>query len=144
MRQSDFFQIINNKMFWVAIVIWTTVAFAPFAKSDGLYELSWYTIDGGGGSSSGGPYVLMGTIGQPDAAWSSGGQYELLGGFWPGGPLCFVNFEHFARFAEYWLEEGTGSPADLFEDEYDIVDRHDLRVFVEQWLCYCPVGWPLK
>ncbi|MHC4692954.1 MAG: hypothetical protein ACYS67_09440 [Planctomycetota bacterium] len=69
MRQSGFFQIINNKMFWVAVVMWTTVTFAPFAKSNnGPYELSWYTIDGGGSRSSGGPYVLTGTIGQTEAA----------------------------------------------------------------------------
>ena len=110
----------------------------------GDYDISWYTIDGGGGRSTGGPYTLMGTIGQPDAAYSSGGNYELLGGFWPGGPLCFVDFEHFARFAEYWLEEGTGSPADLFVDPDNEVNWLDLRVFVEQWLCYCPTGWPLK
>ena len=63
------------------------------AQTGGDYEIIWSTIDGGGGQSSGGPYTLTGTIGQPDAAWSSGGQYELLGGFWPGGPLCFVDFE---------------------------------------------------
>ncbi len=106
------------------------------------YSISWHTIDGGGGQSSGGPYMLTGTIGQPDAAYSAGGNYELLGGFWPGGPLCFVNFEHFARFAEYWLEPGAGLPADL--DQLNGVNGVDLRLFVEQWLCYCPVGWPLK
>ncbi|MHC4621384.1 MAG: hypothetical protein ACYTEQ_26885, partial [Planctomycetota bacterium] len=52
------------------------------AQSGGPYELSWSTIDGGGGRSSGGRYVLVGTIGQPDAAYSAGGPYELLGGFW--------------------------------------------------------------
>lgn len=114
------------------------------AQTAGQYKLTWSTIDGGGGRSSGGPYTLMGTIGQPDAAWSSGGQYELLGGFLPGGPLCFVDFESFARFAEYWLEPGTGSPADLYEDEDNMVNYLDLRVFVEEWLCYCPTGWPLK
>lgn len=112
------------------------------------YELTWSTIDGGGGQSSGGPYVLTGTIGQPDAAWSSGGQYELLGGFWPGGPLCFVDFEHFARFAEHWLEPDCNElnnwcgGAD-FEPDGD-VDFVDLERFVAEWLCYCPVGWPLK
>ncbi len=110
----------------------------------GQYELSWYTIDGGGGRSNGGPYSLMGTIGQPDAAYSKGGNYELLGGFWPGGPLCFVDFEHFARFAEQWWLTGIGLPADLYEDLDNKVNEHDLRVFVEQWLCYCPKGWPLK
>jgi hypothetical protein len=108
------------------------------------YELSWYTIDGGGGRSSGGDFTLTGTIGQPDAAWSKGGNYELLGGFWPGGPLCFVDFEHFARFADYWLLTGTGMPADLHEDIYNIVNKLDLKVFVDYWLCYCPADWPLK
>jgi hypothetical protein len=114
------------------------------AQSSGPYELSWYTIDGGGGRSSGGQYSLIGTIGQPDAAWSSSGNYELLGGFLPGGPLCFVNFEHFAKFAQHWLETGTGLPADLYEDKYNIVNGLDLRVFVDYWLCYCPADWPLK
>ena len=108
----------------------------------GQYEISWYTIDSGGGTSSGGQYVLAGTIGQPDAAYSTGGQYELLGGFWPGGPLCVVDFHHFARFADYWLETGTGLPADLYED--DIVDYFDLEAFVDEWLTYCPYDWPLR
>jgi hypothetical protein len=112
------------------------------ATAIGEYELSWYTIDGGGGRSSGGPYKLLGTIGQPDAAWSSGGNFELLGGFLPGGQLCSVNFESFAKFAEYWRDTGAGLPADLHVD--DVVDKLDLRVFVDLWLCYCPADWPLK
>jgi hypothetical protein len=117
----------------------------PVASTEsGEYDINWYTIDGSGGQSSGGPYVLTGTIGQPDAAWSSGGNYELLGGFWPGGPLCFVDFEHFARFSELWLVTGTDLPADLFEDEFNIVNGLDLQVFVDYWLCYCPNDWPLK
>ena len=108
------------------------------------YEISWYTVDGGGGVSSSEQYGLTGTAGQADAGYSAGGQYEVLGGFWPGGPLCIVDFESFARFAEYWLEMGAGLPADLYEDEYDIVDGFDLQVFVEQWLYYCPLDWPLR
>ena len=46
------------------------------------YAIDWFTIDGGGGQSSGGTYTLQGTIGQPDAATSSGGRYTLHGGFW--------------------------------------------------------------
>jgi hypothetical protein len=46
------------------------------------YSIDWYTIDGGGGTSSGGPYTLTGTIGQPDAGVHSGGSYTLVGGFW--------------------------------------------------------------
>jgi hypothetical protein len=114
------------------------------SNANGQYELSWHTIDGGGGRSSSGPYELVGTIGQPDAAWSRGGNYELLGGFWSGGPLCFVDFKHFARFAEQWWLTGVGLPADLYDDGFNKVDYLDLRVFVEEWLCYCPAGWPLK
>jgi hypothetical protein len=91
---------------------------------------------------SGGQYVLTGTIGQSDAGYSAGGQYELLGGFWPGGPLCFVDFEDFALFAQYWLQEGPDLPADLYED--NTVDYLDLDVFVYEWLYYCPYTWPLK
>ena len=46
-------------------------------------------------------------------AVAAGGNYELLGGFWPGGPLCTIDFEHFARFAQYWFETGPDLPADL-------------------------------
>jgi hypothetical protein len=54
--------------------------------ASGDYKLSWYTIDSGGGRSMGGTHTLTGTIGHPDAAYSAGGNYELLGGFWTGGP----------------------------------------------------------
>jgi len=110
--------------------------------SSGQYELSWSTIDGGGGTSSGGPYTLTGTIGQPDAGAMSGGGYELLGGFWPGGPLCLVEFEDYARFANYWLDSGSGLPGDL-DGDLD-VDFDDLKLFVDEWLYSCPYDWPLK
>jgi hypothetical protein len=124
----------------VRIIIILLFAFETLQA--GEYEISWSTIDGGGGVSSGGQYILTGTIGQHDATYSAGGNYELLGGFWPGGPLCTVDFYHYARFAEYWLQSGTGLPADLYED--GIVDSLDLELFVNEWLYYCPYGWPLK
>jgi hypothetical protein len=108
----------------------------------GDYEITRHTIDGGGGTSSGGQYIVSGTIGQHDAAYSQGGDYELLGGFWPGEPLCTVEFEDFARFAEYWLESGPDLPADLDGD--GSVDAGDLENFVYEWLYYCPYTWPLR
>ncbi len=71
---------------------------APAASS---YNLSWYTIDGGGAMNvSGGGYSLNGTIGQPDAGVLSGSGYTLVGGFWGGAainyniylPLVLKNF----------------------------------------------------
>ncbi len=48
------------------------------------YGIPWWTIDGGGGASSGGSYAVTGTIGQPDAGTMTGGPFTLVGGFWPG------------------------------------------------------------
>jgi hypothetical protein len=54
----------------------------------GEYDLSWWTVDGGGQTfSSGGGYTLGGTAGQPDAGTLSGGEYTLGGGFWGGGAV---------------------------------------------------------
>ena len=50
------------------------------------YDLSWWTVDGGGTTnSSGGSYTLGSTIGQPDASVWQGGEYTLAGGFWGSG-----------------------------------------------------------
>ena len=57
---------------------------ASLALAAAAYDLSWWTVDAGGGASSGGPYVLQGTLGQPDAGTLSGGPYVLQGGFWGG------------------------------------------------------------
>jgi hypothetical protein len=48
----------------------------------GGFAISWWSVDGGGGSSQGGPYTLRGTVGQPDAGRLSGGEYRLESGFW--------------------------------------------------------------
>jgi len=57
------------------------------------YNLDWWTVDGGGATSStGGSYSLDGTMGQPDAGTSSGGTYTLAGGFWGGEPST-VNYQ---------------------------------------------------
>lgn len=59
------------------------------AQSGGDYDLSWATVDGGGGTfSTGGFYSLGGTAGQPDAGLSTGGAYALGGGFWGGGVVA--------------------------------------------------------
>jgi hypothetical protein len=62
------------------------------------YAIDWFTIDGGGGTSTGGVFAVSGTIGQPDAGTMGGGAYSLVGGFWgivalqtPGAPLLTVS-----------------------------------------------------
>lgn len=62
------------------------------------YSIDWDTIDGGGGSSTGGVFSVSSTIGQPDAGGPmTGGIYSLTGGFWafyalqtPGAPYLWV------------------------------------------------------
>jgi hypothetical protein len=59
-------------------------------QSGSGYDLSWYTIDGGGAMfSTGGSYSLGGTAGQPDAGLLTGGGYSLLGGFWGGAAPAY-------------------------------------------------------
>jgi len=75
------------------------------------YSIDWFTVDGGGGASAGGAYVLCGTIGQPDAGESSGGDYSISGGFWavtvagPTEPIPILQVQQGARATVilYWL-----------------------------------------
>jgi hypothetical protein len=58
---------------------------APLALSAADYSITSFTIDGGGGASTGGQFSLTGTIGQPEAGVLSGGQFTLQSGFWGAG-----------------------------------------------------------
>src|SRR5262245_8823482 len=45
------------------------------------FNIEWFAIDGGGGTSTGGDYALAGSIGPMDAAMMAGGDYGLVSGF---------------------------------------------------------------
>ena len=89
----------------LSISQWSVVrgpwSFAFCFRASGQFSIDWQTIDGGGGTSTGGVYSVSGTIGQSDAgATMTGGQYSLDGGFWsiigavqtPGAPrLTIIN-----------------------------------------------------
>ena len=68
------------------------------AELDQVYDLSWWTVDGGGGALSGsgpaGTYTLTGTAGQPDSGVLKGGDYVLGGGFWGGGEVPGPEYEY--------------------------------------------------
>lgn len=67
----------------IALVIIAALSSDAIAQIGSGYNLSWSTIDGGGGQSSAGDYSLHGSIGQSDAHFGlSGGGYTLSGGFW--------------------------------------------------------------
>jgi hypothetical protein len=85
-----------------------------FAQS---YSIDWSTIDGGGGTSTGGVYSVSGTIGQPDAgATLSGGNYSVDGGFWsfaavvqtPGAPLLSIRVTAPNTVVVSWPSPSTG------------------------------------
>ena len=64
--------------------------------SPGALSIPWYTVDGGGGTSTGGGYTVSGTAGQPDAGLLTGGEYRLGGGFWGGGEVVLApGFEYY-------------------------------------------------
>jgi len=71
----------------LAAVLLLFLAVVVYAQVGG-YDLSWYTLDGGGTTSAqGGGYALNGTIGQPDAGvHTGGGGYAVSGGFWTSAP----------------------------------------------------------
>ena len=62
----------------------TLLASDARAQSGGGYDLTWWTIDGGGITfATGGAFNLGGTAGQPDASSElAGGAFRLTGGFW--------------------------------------------------------------
>ncbi len=87
---------------YLAIAILGAALVLPRAVQAQNYSINWYTIGGGGGTSTGtsgtNTYSISGTIGQPATATMSGGNYSLTGGFWsilavvqtPGSPLLNI------------------------------------------------------
>jgi hypothetical protein len=80
------------------LLLFSTVIHQPSISAQ-TYSLPWHTMDGGGGTSTGGVYRVTGTIGQPDAGGPlTNGQYAVTGGFWalpqavqtPGAPTLSI------------------------------------------------------
>ncbi len=89
----------------------------------GQYSIDWSTIDGGGGTSTGGVYTVSGTIGQPDAGTMGGGQFTLAGGFWPGmvvpstgeAPALFIQWSGDSLLIS-WSPESPGFDLEAADD----------------------------
>ena len=76
-------RIMLSRLVIALIMVLMLAVMVAYAQS-GSYDLSWNTIDSGGGQSIGNGYTLAGTIGQADAGATSGNEYTLIGGFWAG------------------------------------------------------------
>ena len=121
------------------------------AASAQSFDLSWYTVDGGGATfSTGGDFELGGTIGQPDAGAMSGGDFRLVGGFWAVavptcGCLSDVNNDgsrdglDVQGFVDCLMAVGTNCVcADV--DGLEGLDFNDVSVFVDDLIigATCP------
>jgi len=80
------------------LAITAVVCFAAVSIRAQNFSIDWFTIDGGGGASTGGVYSVSGTVGQTDAGVMASQQFSIIGGFWsavhliqtPGAPLLRV------------------------------------------------------
>jgi len=70
----------------VRVIVWTLVLCTAPGVVMADYAIEWYTIEGGGTTSSGGGFVLIGTIEPPDpnVPVMTGGPFALEGGLQPG------------------------------------------------------------
>ena len=74
----------------VALLVLAGAARAPLSAQ--ALNSSWHTVDGGGGGSAAGVYVLRGTVGQPDAGPTLvAGVRRIEGGFWHGAASLSSN-----------------------------------------------------
>ncbi|MBN1179731.1 MAG: hypothetical protein JXD18_10985 [Anaerolineae bacterium] len=72
----------------IAALLTSSVA---LAQTGGGYDLTWWTVDGGGGTVSSAAYELAGTIGQSDVGVVlSGGEFTLYSGFWSSGTTQYM------------------------------------------------------
>ena len=100
----------SRTLFLAALVLLPVAALAQ------SYSIDWYTVDGGGGTSTGSVYTVSGTIGQPDAGTMSGGNYSLQGGFWgivaaiqtPGAPILTITKTATNTVVVSWPSPSTG------------------------------------
>jgi len=56
------------------------------------FEMTWFTIDNGGGASNDTEFVVQGTFGQPDPIVMIGEDFTLRGGFWAIPDFTNIDF----------------------------------------------------
>jgi hypothetical protein len=98
MRGLGLYTAVAGPLVLVASVLLASVALAqsgvgladPQVGTGTGYNLTWWTVDGGGSTMVGsGAYTLSSTAGQPDAGVVEGNGYTLSGGFWAGGGTLY-------------------------------------------------------
>jgi len=103
----------TNRIVLLVPLVFLLIAFVVLAQDGGGYDLSWWTVDGGGGhagAGSPGQYALDATIGQPDAGVWQGGGYTLVGGFWGSSAEQPINMPPTLSGLPDQLFDHTASP----------------------------------
>src|SRR5687767_16006175 len=106
----------SGKIMKTTLVGLASLLFATTSALAQNYSIDWFTVDGGGGTSTGGVYSVSGTIGQPDAGVLTGGSYSLIGGFWgaaipiqvEGGPTLYIQNQLNGTAKIYWVPNTPG------------------------------------
>jgi len=128
--------------FWVLLAASTALP----ALASAQLSISRFVIAGGGDRSTGGGFILTGTIAQaeagPDTGAMSGGGRTLRSGFWYGNPPpCpsdfngdgFVSADDFDAFVEAFV---LGNElADINADGF--VNGDDYDAYVDQFVAGC-------
>jgi len=99
------------------VVLGFILLHSSFSVRAQSFGIDWFTMDSGGGTSTGGVYTVSGTIGQPDASDSmTGGAFALTSGFWsllsvvqtPGAPLLAITLTSTNTVVVSWPSASTG------------------------------------
>lgn len=126
----------------LAVIGALSITLAATAGAD--YEITSFTIDGGGGKSAQDGFALEGTIGQPDGGPAlSGDEWTLCGGFWPAAGGGFdpcpgdldddgsVAVSDLLSLLGAWGPCGPPCPEDLDDDGFVAVA--DLLALLGAW-----------
>ena len=106
---------IRSRMWSALLLLFLTCLLRTSAFAQ--FSIDWFTIDAGGGTSTGGVFSVSGTIGQPDANPQplTGGNFSLVGGFWslfavqsPGAPLLTIRLTTTNTAIVSWPSPSTG------------------------------------
>jgi len=132
----------------ITAILFAAGMFITAAASAQPYTVDWYTVDGGGGTSTSDSYSLSGTIGQHDAASAlTGGAFEVVGGFWAlsgeNGPCNLADFAvpfgtlDFFDLQAFLSAFSAAQPqADVNGDTF--VDFFDVLTFLQAFSDGCP------
>ncbi|MFM9996913.1 MAG: hypothetical protein ACKVU4_14065 [Phycisphaerales bacterium] len=132
-----------NRIIAIAGVL--ALASSAAAQMGPSLDLTWNTIDGGGGVSTGGGFELIGSIGQPDAGAAAGGGFSLAGGFLGGAggpPPCYPDCNNSGSLsvADFGCFQGKYVLGDLYADcnGSGVLSVADFGCFQGKYVLGCP------